>query len=63
MAALDGSLFWIMDDGNQRTVMQRKDGPKVYLYRTGADEQAPPQSKNYCVLSQRPSTHPSGLCA
>jgi hypothetical protein len=30
MVALDGSVFWIMDDGNQRTMIHRNDGPKVY---------------------------------
>jgi hypothetical protein len=36
MVALDGSVFWIMeDDGNRRTMIHRNDGPTVYR-RPGA---------------------------
>ena len=31
MVALDGSVFWIMeDDGNHRTMIHRNDGAEVY---------------------------------
>jgi hypothetical protein len=30
MVALDGSVFWTVDDGNQRTMIHRNDGPTVY---------------------------------